>query len=400
MTDLIPLPDISEAALHQMYTYRLGRIRAAMAEQKASVAVLFSPVSMRYAANFDEYQLFQSHIPTTMMIVPIEGPVTVFGASQRHHPNIDIYQPSRMATPFDGGLDFTGSCQTIVEDIEQTLRQNNLSGAGFHIALERTSPILSRLLLEKGYSLIDGEALVESARMIKSPTEIQCLRHTVNVAQYGMDKMREYLRPGLTELQVWSILHQVNIAHGGDWIDGRMLASGPRTNPWLQEATHRKIELGDTVAFDSDMVGPNGYLADISRTWICGGGTGSRSQREAYRHSYDEIHHNMSLLKPGVGFAELTERAFKRAEKYRDRRYVCAFHGVGLCDEYPKIYYPEDARHNNCPGELQENMVLSVESYSGAEGEPDGVKLEEMVLITATGFERLSTYPFEKELLI
>ena len=50
-------------------------------------------------------------------------------------------------------------------------------------------------------------------------------------------------------------------------------------------------------------------------------------------------------------------------------------------------------------GELAPGMVISVESYSGAVGGTCGVKLEDMVLVTETGFEPFSTYPFEEKLL-
>ena len=148
------------------------------------------------------------------------------------------------------------------------------------------------------------------------------------------------------------------------------------------------------------MVGPFGYLADISRSWICEGGRGTKAQRDAYRHAYDEIHYNMELLRPGVSFAELSEKAYPRAEQYREQRYVCAFHGAGMSDEYPKIYYAEDWQDNGFAGELQENMVICVESYSGVKGGHDGVKLEEMVRITHNGYEKLSSYPYEQELLL
>jgi Xaa-Pro aminopeptidase len=74
-------------------------------------------------------------------------------------------------------------------------------------------------------------------------------------------------------------------------------------------------------------------------------------------------------------------------------------HGVGLCNEYPSIVHPEDWAGSGYDGVLEPNMVLSVESYVGAEGGVEGVKLEEQVVITPTGVERLSQFPFEDALL-
>ena len=44
-------------------------------------------------------------------------------------------------------------------------------------------------------------------------------------------------------------------------------------------------------------------------------------------------------------------------------------------------------------------MVVCIESYMGPQGERDGVKLEQQVLITADGYELLTTYPWEACLL-
>ena len=74
------------------------------------------------------------------------------------------------------------------------------------------------------------------------------------------------------------------------------------------------------------------------------------------------------------------------------------FHGVGLCDEYPAIPYPSDWDRSGYDGHLEAGMVLCVESYVGRHGGAEGVKLEDQVLITATGPEVLSTYPRDERL--
>ena len=94
-----------------------------------------------------------------------------------------------------------------------------------------------------------------------------------------MAKMREELRPGITENQLWSHLHQVNIALGGEWIETRLLNSGGRTNPWFQESSDRVIRAGELVSFDTDLIGPFGYCSDLSRTFYCGHGRPTGEQQ-------------------------------------------------------------------------------------------------------------------------
>ena len=56
---------------------------------------------------------------------------------------------------------------------------------------------------------------------------------------------------------------------GGDYVETRLLVSGERTNPWYSEASEKPVQVGELVAFDTDMIGPLGYSTDISRTWMC-----------------------------------------------------------------------------------------------------------------------------------
>jgi Xaa-Pro dipeptidase len=128
------------------------------------------------------------------------------------------------------------------------------------------------------------------------------------VAEVGMARMRESLRAGMTEVELWSILHQTNIAHGGEWIETRCLCAGDHANPWFQEAGDRIIRPGELVVFDTDMIGPLGYCANISRTYHCGPGKPTAEQRDMYKLAYEEVNHNVSLVKPGLTFRELSEQ--------------------------------------------------------------------------------------------
>jgi Xaa-Pro aminopeptidase len=240
--------------------------------------------------------------------------------------------------------------------------------------------------------IADAEGIVELARSRKLPEEFDAIRYAVAVAELAIERMRDELRPGITENQLFAILHQTNIAHDGDWIDGRMLCSGPRTNPWYQEASARPIEDGDMVAFDTDMIGPNGYCADISRTWVCGDAP-TPAQNDLYQRAREEIDHNTSLLEVGVSFGDLSDKSYRQPEEFVANRYACVFHGVGMSDEFPKIPYPQDWHWTGYDGELEEGTVLCVESYVGAEGGTEGVKLEQMVQVTSNGVVPISTSP-------
>ena len=211
--------------------------------------------------------------------------------------------------------------------------------------------------------------------------------------------MKQAARPGVTEVQLWALLNYTNLANNGDWHDGRMLVSGDRINPWFQEASERRIEAGDLIGFDTDMVGPFGYCADISRTFFCGPGRPTRRQKQLYRHALNEIEHNLTLVRDGISMAEFAGRVFVQPEEFHAHQYVCIMHGVGMCDEAPKLFYPNDRKARQYDYVLREGMTVCIESFVGAVGERDGVKLEQQVLVTKDGYELLSTFPLEEALL-
>ena len=108
---------------------------------------------------------------------------------------------------------------------------------------------------------------------------------------------------------------------------------------------------------------------------------------------------NISLIKPGMTFAEVTKQAHRLPEQYRALRYGVLAHGIGLCDEYPSIRYPEDVEEHGYGGTVEVGMTLCVEAYTGEVGGKEGVKLEEQVVVTDDGCVPLSEYPYEDAFL-
>ncbi len=388
--DLLTPPSVDFTALR---AYRLERIRKQLAAAQVDLAVLTSPLSLQYAVDFDEYQLFQSRIPSATLLVPAEGPVTFCGAYHRNCAFVDEYLPTRGLTHFDSGLDIADRAREFADFLRGRSKGRS------RIAVERLDSSVVQALMQVGFDVGDAGGLMEGARAIKSAEEVSLIRHAIAVAELGMARMQAALRPGITENQLWAILHYVNVAHGGRWTDGRMLASGPRTNPWFQEASDRAVQAGELVGLDTDMIGPFGYFADVSRTWLCGDGPPSAAQKDRYRRAHDEVHHNMGLIRPGLAFREFAQTAFRQPPEFTARRYMCLSHGAGMSDEWPKIAHRQDWADSGYEGVIETGMVLCVESYVGSESGGEGVKLEQQVLVTEAGCEPLSHYPFEAALL-
>jgi len=161
----------------------------------------------------------------------------------------------------------------------------------------------------------------------------------------------------------------------------------------------RPIEAGDLVCFDTDLIGPYGYCADISRSWLCGDGKPNDEQRRLYSIAVDQIEHNKQVLKAGKSFRDVSEQSWQIPGEFQSNRYGSLIHGVGLADEWPSIKHFPDFDTKGYDGILEPGMTLCVESYIGAEDGVEGVKLEEQVLITEDGIEQLSTWPLEDDWL-
>lgn len=394
-SNLSQYKDMPAIDTQRMHDYRMGRLKAQIKEHDVAMLVMVNPISMRYAINFRSYGIFNTHIPCAYLFLSADAPFLIHGSLD------PVIEPKnrrmgRHLSHFYGGDELKHYAELLVNDIEKYLVE--IGSNNRRIAIEYVNPSITQALEKRGFEVVDGVVLSENARKIKSPDEVECMRWSIAVAELGAQKMQEALQPGVTEVQLWGLLNYTNLANDGDWHEGRMLASGPRINPWLQEATQRQVESGDLVGFDTDMVGPFGYCADLSRTFHCGPAKPRARQKELYQLAHTEVHENLKLIRAGVKFSELRDKAFDIPPEYRDHAYPCFIHGVGMCDEYPHLDQPFRSPLD-FDGQLETGMTICVESFMGAVGERDGVKLEQQILVTETGYELLTQFPFEEELL-
>jgi hypothetical protein len=149
--------------------------------------------------------------------------------------------------------------------------------------------------------------------------EIELMRWTIRVCEAGMARMYEVSLAGRTENEIWAELHHENARSGGEWLETRLLASGRRTNPWFQESSDAICQAGDMLAFDTDMIGPYGYCADLSRSWTIGHVRQSSRQRRDCAAAVEQINHNVEVLCAGMSFAEFAERCWRIPERYHAR---------------------------------------------------------------------------------
>ena len=386
----------------RMRAYRQHRLREQIRIQGLDALILVEPLSIRYATGVRNCALFQMHIQAGYLFLPADGPAIYFDSEPGRETG------SRLETIDEIRDDllplshmFAGTRQREwarkwAAQMADLVRRH--CGAGGKIGMERAGAHAQDALSAEGFTVVDAAPALAEARKIKSPEEILAMNLTLAVAEDGMSRMREALRSGISEQELWAHMWAALIEGGGEWLEYRLLASGERTNPWQQEASSRKVRAGDLLVFDCGMVGPFSYGADVSRAFHCGPGRPTSYQKKIYTLAWNEVMHNTGLMQPGASFREIVERRYVQAPGFGDQLYPCLAHGLGMADEWPVIYYPVDAQFDY-DGELEPGMVMCVESYVGEVGAFEGVKLEDQVLVTEGGPVVLSRYPFEEELL-
>ncbi len=393
---------IAAPDLAAMRGYRLDRIRAELKRRDYAGALLYDPVNIRYATDSTNMQLWVAHNPTRHCFIATEGPVVLFDYFSCEHLSdhagtVDEVRPAVSWMYMYSGELTQAKARRWAAGIADLVREHG--GGSGRIAVDHLDPEGVEALASLGVTVGNGEAVMENARLIKSPDELLAMRRSIVACEAAMGEMQAALKPGISENELWAELHRGNIARGGEWIETRLLSSGPRTNPWFQECSARIIEAGDLVAFDTDLIGPYGYCADLSRTWLCGDAPPSNEQRDLFRIAAEQIEHNTGLMRPGISFRDLVERSRVPPPDCFPTRYGVLYHGVGLADEYPTLPHASDWTDDTPDGVLEPGMVLCVESYIGRLGGSEGVKIEEQILVTETGNEKLSGYPLDERLL-
>jgi Xaa-Pro dipeptidase len=390
-----PLP---KATLVRARGYRKQRLVAEVAKADCAAILLYDPINIRYALDLSNMQLWATHNPFHYALVFADGHAIEFAYRGAEHladgfETVDEVRPGNAWFYMYTADRLQERVEAWADELVSILKERN--GGNMRLAIDKLDPPGVDALRKRGVTVVEGQALTEIARSIKSADELALMRWTVRVCEAGMARLYDHSLPGKTEQEIWAELHYENIRSGGEWLETRLLTVGARTNPWFQECSDHVANLGDMLAFDTDMIGPYGYCADLSRAWTVGHTTMTPHQRDLYLAAREQIEHNLALLKAGLSFDEFNARSWRIPEKYVACRYSVALHGVGMADEYPSIpLHPDWA--SAYKGSFQENMTVCVESLIGEEGKGECVKLETQVVITEKGASRLDSFPWEE----
>jgi Xaa-Pro aminopeptidase len=285
--------------------------------------------------------------------------------------------------------------RAMVDEVVGALGDRGITSG--RIGLDVPQPALMADLEAAGFAVDAGAgSAIAWARAVKTVDEIECLRMSAAICEAGFQAMKESIKPGVRDNEVFAQMVKKIIDLGGEH-GGGTISSGPETWPKAQvDVSDRIIRPGDVVYADLYNIGYNGYRSCYYRTFSCGR---ARPQtHDAYKRAVENLYNVLDAMRPGATTADAA-KFFPDADgeywDYYGARQAWQIttnhwgHGIGLSlYEIPLIWRGVSLDH---PVELQEGMTLAVETQDRDGSQ--GVRVEEMVVIREGGVEVLSSWP-------
>jgi Xaa-Pro aminopeptidase len=356
-------------------TERLTRVQQAVRKAGIDVLLLTPGPDLRYVTGYDAKQLER----LTCLAVPADDDpfLVVPGlelkaaqASPAGQLNVDMIPWGELADPFAIIAGKVGRPELVaLSDRMWALHvlqfAKALPAAGLRLASEVVSPL----------------------RMRKTPAEVAALRAAGEAIDRVHANVPNWLRAGQTERQVGVKIAEAIFAEGHVSADFVIVGSGPNAASPHHEVSDRVIRDGDVVVVDIGGTMPSGYCSDCTRTYAVG------SAPDDFTAYYEVLKRAQEAatvsVRPGVT-AESVDGAARGI--IDDAGYGEWFihrtgHGIGLeTHEEPYIVEGNATR-------LENGMAFSIEPgiYPG----PHGARIEDIVVCTETGVERLNNGPRE-----
>jgi len=396
----LPVPARDAIDFAALRAGRLARLQTMLKRHDFPVALLYSTPNIRYATGVDVMSVWTAGTFARYCLVPAEGTPILFEYSGSMHVSRKLVRDVRPAYTWRfGGVAAHDKAREWARSIGAALADIGLEGE--RLAVDRLDTVGFLALQEAGLHLVDVGPATVDAREVKTPEEVALMALNGAIGDAMLAEFEAAIRPGIREYELLAVLSDALFRRQGEGLFTRLVASGTNTNPWLTEATDKEVMPGDLVGVDTDANGLEGYVIDVSRTFLCGD-VATPEQKEAYRVAYDCVQGMLDLVRPGIAFEDFARKAPRLPDAYIAQRYPTMAHQAGLEDEGPGIPYADDDRgpRRIMPKrELKENMVLCLECYAGKVGASFGVKLEEQVLVTADGVRSIGAYPYDDTLL-
>jgi Xaa-Pro aminopeptidase len=384
-TDLMTFRDVAAGAApiaQAEYEWRLQRLRHGMRQAGLDALLAYAnkthPGHVRYLTGYES----RLGIHDSSMCLVTAGQCVLLTNASFDRPGEQTWLGDAVVTS-----DYAGA-------IAPRLAGARRVGVAGLVALP--APVYLGLMRElPQIELVDGSPLLLRLRAVKSPGEIALLRRAAQITDAGGRVFFEGARPGTTERELLIAVESALKRAGSDEVSfATQVACGPRTEQIVSFARDDLLSEGASVQLDCGATF-QGYRGDLSRVVLLG--PVPERLRAMFAATCDMYDQCLPLLRPGTLCLDVARRAQAVAAghgfgeaMYRSPNHDAGFvgHGIGCSySEPPELSTIE-------PAVLEENMVIVLEPIL-AESGLGGVKLEDAVLITSEGPERLSRLPLE-----
>jgi Xaa-Pro aminopeptidase len=357
------------------FSKRLERFRNIMEEQQLDCFLVSVPENRHYLSGFEAEDLGLTESSGSLLLTATKQYLLT---DPRYEEEARAQAPDFQIVVYTTGLG------RILPDLFSDLACQRLGVEGHFLTVSRFNEIKEALGKSRpSAELIASEELVEKLRIVKDAREIEKIRSSIRLTEKALNTVWEALEEGRTEKEMAWLIEKTIRESGGQAVSfPPIVAAGPNGALPHATPTGRKIVNGDAVILDLGSK-LDGYCSDMTRTWMAG--SANPKIKEIYK-----IVRNAQLAAQAKICAGIDSVAVDAAARdlitqagYGDRFGHGLGHGVGLA-----VHEKPGLRKVN-PTLLEENMIVTVEPGIYLPG-VGGVRLENMVRVTATGCELLN----------
>jgi Xaa-Pro aminopeptidase len=377
---------------------RLARIKGMLAESSIGALLCFDMSNIRYITATHIGTWAADKLNRFCLLPQGDDPIMWdFGSAARHH---DLYNPwlgegrsrAGISTLRGAMSPESGRAENVAEKIRVELEQRGLLGEP--VGIDAVEPEVLFALQRAGVQVVDGQQLMQNARVIKTQDEITLLNMACAMVDGAYDQLYEHLRPGFRENDCVALVNKVLYEAGSEFVEGVNAISGERCSPHPHVFTDRALRPGDPAYFDI-LHSFMGYRTCYYRTFAVG--SASRALVDAYKRCRYYLDAAIALIKPGTTTADVAS-VWPEAHEFGFPDEEAAFalqfgHGVGLTIwEKPVFSRLVSLDH---PEVIREGMVFALETFWPASDGWSAARIEEQLVVTATGCEVITRFPAE-----
>jgi Xaa-Pro aminopeptidase len=377
---------------------RLARIRSLLADSSLGALLCFDMSNIRYVTATHIGTWAADKLNRFCLLPQGDDPIMWdFGSAARHHA---LYNPwlgegrsrAGISTLRGAMSPESGRAENVAEKIRAELEQRDLLGEP--VGVDAVEPEVLFALQRAGVDVVDGQQLMQNARVIKTRDEVTLLNMACGMVDAAYDQLYEHLRPGFRENECVALVNKVLYEAGSEFVEGVNAISGERCSPHPHVFTDRALRPGDPAYFDI-LHSFMGYRTCYYRTFAVG--SASRALVDAYRRCRYYLDAAIDLIRPGVTTADVVS-VWPRAQDFGFPDEEAAFalqfgHGVGLSIWEKPIFSRLVSLDD--PEEIREGMVFALETFWPASDGWSAARIEEQLVVTADGCQVITRFPAE-----